>query len=166
VLTQNPSVALEYRIIAAYASSQTSKNSTSPIAELTQNRRTRSTLLRTTHHVPLESVLIERVYTRSNASYLGVRPGLDEFPSSKTASNSGEARTPVHVLIVFPTRPISDLRFHMPKNACKFQCMYHCVYLCTARTLYAAFSKRSSPVSRLKVANSSINEPAPAVPVP
>jgi hypothetical protein len=42
----------------------------------------------------------------------------------------------------------NERRFHNAKNARK-----------------AAFSKRSSPVSRESVANSSINEPAPAVQV-
>jgi hypothetical protein len=152
--------------MAAYASSHTSKNSISPIAELTWIRREISTLLRTTHHVPLESVLIKRVDARSNPSYLRMRPGLNVCPGSKALSNSGELRTPVHVLTVFPTRPISDLRFHIPKNACKLQETGHIDHQRTAHTLYAAFSKRSSPVNRLKVANSSINEPAPAVPNP
>lgn len=56
-------------------------------------------------------------------------------------------RTPVHVLIVLPTSPISDFLFQSAKKA-----------------LRAAFSKRSSPVRRLKVANSIMREPAPAVP--
>lgn len=49
--------------------------------------------------------------------------------------------------MVFPTNPMSDFLFHNAKNA-----------------LNAAFSKRSSPVSLLRVPNSSIKEPAPAVP--
>ena len=56
-------------------------------------------------------------------------------------------RTPVNILIVLPTKPISVLLFHKAKNA-----------------LYAAFSNLSSPVRRLRVPNSRIREPAPAVP--
>src|ERR1700691_5775076 len=52
------------------------------------------------------------------------------------------------MLIVFPTSPISDLRFQSAKKA-----------------LYAAFSNRSSPVRRLNVAYSRMREPAPAVPI-
>jgi len=54
--------------------------------------------------------------------------------------------TPVRRLTVFPTNPISDLRFHNAKKA-----------------LYAAFSKRSSPVRRLNVANSKMREPGKGV---
>ena len=52
------------------------------------------------------------------------------------------------MFMVFPTKPMSDLRFHMAKKA-----------------FLAAFSSLSSPVRRLKVANSRMREPAPAVPV-
>ena len=56
-------------------------------------------------------------------------------------------QTPVFISTVFPTSPMSDLRSHNAKNA-----------------LRAAFSNRSSLVKRLKVANSRMRDPAPAVP--
>lgn len=95
-----------------------------------------------------------------------MRPSLDISPSLKTIWHARESRTPVHVLIVFPTSPMSDFRFHIPKNACASDYIFQYDYEHRVRTLYAAFSKRSSPVNRLKVANSRIKEPAPAVPDP
>jgi hypothetical protein len=55
--------------------------------------------------------------------------------------------TPLMMSMLLPTKPMSDRLFHMAK-----------------KDLNAARSKRSSPVNLLRVANSTISEPAPATP--
>jgi hypothetical protein len=55
--------------------------------------------------------------------------------------------TPVQIFKVFPIKLMSERRFHTAKKA-----------------FVAAFSNRSSPVRRDKMANSMMSEPAPAEP--
>ena len=55
--------------------------------------------------------------------------------------------TPLMMSILLPTKPMSDRLFHKAK-----------------KDLNAARSKRPSPVNLLRVANSTISEPAPATP--
>lgn len=115
--TQYPSAALEYRIIAAYASSQTSRNSISPM-NFNQLDGETIWIPHTTHNVPFEGIFKERVNTRTSACHFGRDPFLDSHCKNRESCRPMKRQhTPFQLLIVLPRRPISDLRFHSAKKA-------------------------------------------------
>lgn len=111
--------------------------------------------------------ILKHIHKRSQCLLLSLLLQGVSIPVDRSFSNSLEKKynelTPDRVFIVFPTRPISDLRFQMPKKAWK-NLVWAWYSMSYYRTRYAAFSKRSSPVNRLSVANSRIKDPAPATP--